>query len=92
VLPGKEDELRRFYEEVDGARRDDYERSEQRLGITKEVAWIEATDLRTRENVLHLIAQRSSNEPSKTTPPKPPAAAPPSSARHRRSVPAQLAD
>jgi len=39
VLPGKEDVLRRFYEEVDGARRDDYERSEQRLGITKEVAW-----------------------------------------------------
>lgn len=39
VLPGKDDELRAFYEEIDGARRGDYERSEQRLGITKEIAW-----------------------------------------------------
>jgi hypothetical protein len=39
VLPGKEDELRAFYREVDGPRRQDYDRSEQRLGITKEIAW-----------------------------------------------------
>ena len=39
VLPGKEDELRAFYREVDGPRQADYDRSEQRLGITKEIAW-----------------------------------------------------
>ena len=39
VLPGKEDELRAFYREVDGPRQQDYDRSEQRLGITKEIAW-----------------------------------------------------
>lgn len=39
VLPGKEDELRAFYGELDGPRQQDYDRSEQRLGITKEIAW-----------------------------------------------------
>jgi hypothetical protein len=39
VLPGKEDELPAFYEELDGSRRADYERSEKRLGISKEIAW-----------------------------------------------------
>jgi hypothetical protein len=40
LLPGKEDELRAFYREVDGPRQQDYDRSEQRLGITKEIAWL----------------------------------------------------
>jgi hypothetical protein len=44
VLPGKEDELRAFYREVDGARQQDYDRSEQRLGITKEIAWVAPID------------------------------------------------
>jgi hypothetical protein len=38
VKPGKEEALRNFYREVE-ARHDEYDRSEQRLGITKEVAW-----------------------------------------------------
>ena len=42
--PGKEDELRAFYREVDGPRQQDYDRSEQRLGITKEIAWHERVD------------------------------------------------
>ena len=44
VLPGKEGELRAFYREVDGPRQQDYERSEQRLGITKEIAWVAPVD------------------------------------------------
>ena len=39
LLPGKEDELRAFYRDVEGPRQQDYDRSEQRLGITKEIAW-----------------------------------------------------
>jgi hypothetical protein len=39
LLPGKEDDLRAFYQEVEGPRQSDYDRSEQRLGITKEIAW-----------------------------------------------------
>jgi hypothetical protein len=39
VKPGKEEALRDFYREVEGARNDAYDRSEQRLGITKEIAW-----------------------------------------------------
>jgi hypothetical protein len=44
VLPGKEGELRAFYREVDGPRQQDYDRSEQRLGITKEIAWVAPVD------------------------------------------------
>jgi hypothetical protein len=44
LLPGKEDELRAFYREVDGPRQQDYDRSEQRLGITKEIAWLAPID------------------------------------------------
>jgi hypothetical protein len=40
VLPGKADVMRDFYREVDGPRKADYERSEQQLGIGKEVAWL----------------------------------------------------
>ena len=39
IKPGKEDAVREFYRGVE-ARHDEYDRSEQRLGITKEVAWI----------------------------------------------------
>ena len=38
LKPGKEQALRDFYRDVE-ARHDDYDHSEQRLGITKEVAW-----------------------------------------------------
>jgi hypothetical protein len=39
VIPGKEDDVRAFYGEVE-ARMDEFDESEQRLGITKEVAWL----------------------------------------------------
>lgn len=44
VKPGKEKALRDFYSEVEGARHDEYDRSEQRLGISKEVAFGAKTD------------------------------------------------
>jgi hypothetical protein len=44
VKPGKEKALHDFYREIEGARRDDYDRSEQRLGISKEVAFSAKTD------------------------------------------------
>ena len=44
VKPGKEEALHDFYREVEGAKKDDYDRSEQRLGISKEVAWSAKTD------------------------------------------------
>jgi hypothetical protein len=44
VLPGKEDDLRAFYREVDGPRQQDYDRSERRLGITKEIVWLAPID------------------------------------------------
>jgi Family of unknown function (DUF6176) len=43
VLPGKEEELRLFYREVE-QRHDEYDRSERRLGISKEIAWSATTD------------------------------------------------
>jgi hypothetical protein len=43
VLPGKEEELRSFYREVE-ERRDEYDRSERQLGISKEIAWSATTD------------------------------------------------
>ena len=38
LKPAKEQALRDFYRDID-ARHDEYDRSQQRLGITKEVAW-----------------------------------------------------
>jgi hypothetical protein len=43
VLRGKEDDVRTFYTEVE-ARKDEYDESEQRLGITKEIAWLAAVE------------------------------------------------
>ena len=40
IIAGKEAQARTFYEQVEGARRSDYEESERRLGITRELAWI----------------------------------------------------
>jgi hypothetical protein len=37
VQEGKADAARAFMHDLDGVRRDDYDRSEQRIGITKEV-------------------------------------------------------
>jgi len=44
VKPGKEAALRDFYREVEGPRNDAFDRSERRLGITKEIAWRAPTD------------------------------------------------
>lgn len=44
VKPGKEKALRDFYREIEGARHDDYDRSEQRLSISKEVAFSAKSD------------------------------------------------
>lgn len=43
VLPGKDDDVRAFYEEVE-SRKEEFDESEQRLGITKEVAWLAAVE------------------------------------------------
>jgi Family of unknown function (DUF6176) len=43
VREGKEDAARAFMRELDSSRRDDYDRSEQRIGITKEVWFLAPT-------------------------------------------------
>jgi hypothetical protein len=42
ILPGKQEEWRRFCQVLQGSRRCQYEESRQRLGITKELAWLHA--------------------------------------------------
>jgi hypothetical protein len=42
ILPGKSERYRKFAHEVE-RRRSEYEASRKRLGITKEMAWIQAT-------------------------------------------------
>ena len=44
VKPGKEEALRDFYREIEGPRHEDYDHSEQRLAISKEVAFSAKTD------------------------------------------------
>ena len=44
VKAGKEEALRDFYREIEGPRNTDYDRSEQRLVITKETAFSAKTD------------------------------------------------
>src|SRR5215470_154883 len=43
LLPGKEEVWRRFYQELAGTRRAEYEQSRRKLGITREQAWIVQT-------------------------------------------------
>ena len=40
ILPGKTEDARAFQRELDTARKADYDRSERRIGITKEVWYI----------------------------------------------------
>jgi hypothetical protein len=42
-LPDKVEDHRQFCEELVGARRDEYEASRQRLGITREASWHQET-------------------------------------------------
>lgn len=43
LLPGKAEDHRQFCEELVGTRREEYEASRQRLGITREAAWHQET-------------------------------------------------
>lgn len=45
ILPGKEEAWRRFYQELAGTRRAEYEQSRRQLGIIREQAWIVQTHL-----------------------------------------------
>jgi hypothetical protein len=42
ILPGKTDDARAFMRELDGPRKSDYDRSERRIGVAKEL-WYLAT-------------------------------------------------
>jgi hypothetical protein len=44
VKAGKEEALHAFYRELESSRKDEYDLSEQRLGITKEIAFGAKTD------------------------------------------------
>jgi hypothetical protein len=43
ILPGKKDAARTFQQELDGPRKSDYDSSERRIGITKEMWFIAQT-------------------------------------------------
>lgn len=40
IVPGKQEAWRRFCQELQGARRTEFEASRRRLGITEEVVWL----------------------------------------------------
>ncbi|GAC1347013.1 MAG: hypothetical protein NVSMB27_11610 [Ktedonobacteraceae bacterium] len=40
ILPGKQEDWRRFCQELLGSRRSEYEESQRRLGITRVLAWL----------------------------------------------------
>ena len=40
ILPGKQEEWRRFCQVLQGSRRAEYEESRRRLGITRELEWL----------------------------------------------------
>jgi hypothetical protein len=46
ILPEKGEAWRRFYQELSGSRRTEYERSRRRLGITRECVWVSQTPQR----------------------------------------------
>jgi hypothetical protein len=43
ILPGKNDSARAFQQELDGPRKNDYDASERRIGITKEMWFVAQT-------------------------------------------------
>ena len=43
IQPGKREEAKRIFEEVDGPRRDEYEASRRRLGIHREKVWFQSS-------------------------------------------------
>jgi hypothetical protein len=57
LLPGKSAEARAFIQQLDGSRREDFDASERRIGITKEL-WY----LATLPSGDHLIGYMESND------------------------------
>lgn len=45
ILPGQAEGIRRMREEALGPRRSEYEESRWRMGITKEMAWVQPTPM-----------------------------------------------
>jgi hypothetical protein len=45
ILPGQAEGIRRMREEALGPRRSEYEESRRRMGITKEMAWVQQTPM-----------------------------------------------
>jgi hypothetical protein len=45
ILPGQTEAIRRMRDEVLGPRRSEYEESRRRMGITKEMAWVQHTPM-----------------------------------------------
>jgi steroid delta-isomerase-like uncharacterized protein len=43
ILPGRQEAWRRFWQVLQGSRRDEYEEFQRRLGITKELVWLQQT-------------------------------------------------
>jgi Family of unknown function (DUF6176) len=43
IIPGKTEQWKRFSQEMAGSRRSDYEASRKRLGVTREVAYLQQT-------------------------------------------------
>ena len=55
ILPGKQEEWRRFCQELQGSRRCQYKESRQRLGITKELVWLHSS-LRTLQGEMVIVS------------------------------------
>ena len=45
ILPGQAEGIKRMREEALGPRRSEYEESRRRMGITKEMAWVQPTPM-----------------------------------------------
>jgi hypothetical protein len=45
ILPGQTEAIRRIQDEALGPRRSEYEESRRRMGITKEMAWVQHTPM-----------------------------------------------
>jgi len=43
IRPGKHEAWRRFIQEIEGSRHDQYQATRRRLGISKELAWLATT-------------------------------------------------
>ena len=69
ILPEKEEAWRRFYQEISGSRRREYEESRRRLGITGECVWVSqvpqgeiAIVALETEDIEHVISQLATTD------------------------------